>query len=303
MKATRTVYCYYFPEVRKIINEATAKFPHETFLKSISPGLDDFHKPVMQKFMNFHSKQLSLLNEFPNQYFTCGASEAIFHLLVQIKAKNPGLKVYTLKGEYEGYKEYASRIGIKITEVEENSDFSKLEKGIWFISNPSARNGNIIPNEFISKICKFHKVILDATYVGLTKEFSFDLSNKNIIAVISSLSKPFGLYYYRIGFAFSRKPIETLEANIWFKNILSLIIADKIFDTLRPQQLYLKYRPMQEKIIAQINKEDALDLKPSDVFLLANTKTRKETIEKFKRRDNYRLCLTPYFLEGENARP
>ncbi len=303
LKATRTVYCYYFPEIREIIDKITKKFPHEIFLQSIEPGLDNFHTPVINKFIEYHKSQTPDLKDFENRYYTSGASEGIFHILVKIKTENPRAIIYVLKGEYEGYREYGSRIGLKIVAVEKNQDFSKLEPGIFFISNPSARDGNIIPNYVINEICKIHKVVFDGTYIGLTKNNLFDLKNKNILAVIFSMSKPFGLYYYRIGFVFSREKIKTLEANIWFKNILSLIIADNILDTIKPQYLYNKYKPLQKEIIAEINKRENLNLKPSDAILLAYS-DKAESLEKFKREDFYRLCLTPYFLlrEKQNAR-
>lgn len=287
IKATRIVYCYYFPEVRKVIDKIIERFPHEVFLKSIESGLDNFHFPIIEKFIRYHSKTLPALRHFRFRYFTSGASEGIFHLLVSIKTKNPNESIYVLKGEYEGYKEYAERIGLKVVEVEENENFFSLKKGTWFISNPSARDGNIIPNHIINKICKYHKVIFDVAYVGLTKENEFDISNKNIIAVVASMSKPFGLYYYRVGFTFSREPIETLEANIWFKNIFSLIIADRILDTIKPGYFYNKYREKQLKIVKKLNKKYNLNLRASDALLLAKTL-------RF-----FRLCLTPYFLEEE----
>jgi histidinol-phosphate/aromatic aminotransferase/cobyric acid decarboxylase-like protein len=299
MKATKTVYCYYFPEIRKIIDALTKKFPHEIFLKSINPGLDDFHFPIIDKYIKYHSENLPKLKDFKYKYFTGGASEGIFHLLIKIKTENPNAIVYVLKGEYEGYKEYAKRINLRVIELDENQDFSKLKKGFWFISNPSARNGNIVSNNFINKICKYHKVIFDSTYVGLTKKHEFDVSNPNIIAVISSMSKPFGLYYYRIGFTFSRKPIQTLTANIWFKNIFSLLIANKIFDTIKSDYFYKKYRLIQEKIVKNLNQNEKLDLKKSDVLLLAYSTKKSKLIEKYKRNKFYRLCLTPYLLEEE----
>jgi histidinol-phosphate/aromatic aminotransferase/cobyric acid decarboxylase-like protein len=297
MKATRTVYCYYFPEIREIINEIVREYPHKIFLQSIEPGLDNFHFPVIEKFINYNGKTLPELKNFKNRYFTNGASEGIFHLLVKIKTENPNEIIYTLKGEYEGYKEYADRVGLKVVEVEENEIPEK--PGIFFISNPSARNGNIIPDEFIGKICEKHKVVYDITYVGLTKEHKFNLNNKNIMAVIASLSKPFGVYYYRIGFTFAREKIETLEANIWFKNIFSLILADRILDKIKPNQLYGKYRSLQEKIVKKLNAEEKLDLKASNVLILANTIQNNNNLQEYQRDRFCRLCLTPYFLEEE----
>jgi hypothetical protein len=297
LKATRTVYCYYFPEIRKIIDEVVRDYPHNVFLSSIIPGLDDFHVPIIEKFVKYHEKIVPGLNNFPFKYFTEGSREGIFHILVKLRCEEPNIPLYTLKGEYEGYKEYAIRIGTKIQEVEENEDFSRLEPGIFFISNPSGRDGNIIPNEFIDKICKYHKVVYDIAYVGLTKEYVFEVNHPNIIAVMASMSKPFGMYYYRSGFAFTKEPLETLIANKWFKNIFSLIVTDKVLDKIKPQQLYKKYRPIQKSIIRKINKNTGISLKASDVMLLASA---DKPIEPFMRDKFCRLCLTQYFLLEEN---
>jgi hypothetical protein len=296
IKATRTVYCYYFPGVRKIIDEVVKNYPHDVFLSSITPGLDNFHFPIIDKFVDYHKNLISGLNNFQYKYFTDGSRQGIFHLLVELKCKEPNLIIYVLKGEYEGYREYATRLGIKFQEVEENADFSKLESGVFFISNPSGRDGNIIPNEFIENICKYHRVVYDLAYAGLTKEYNLKVDYPNIIAVVASMSKPFGLYYYRAGFAFTKEPIETLIANKWFKNIFSLVVTKAILEKIKPQELYKKYKPLQERIIEKINKENNLKLKASDVILLANT---EEKIEPFIRDKFCRLCLTPYFLEEE----
>ncbi|MEK6758103.1 MAG: aminotransferase class I/II-fold pyridoxal phosphate-dependent enzyme [Nanoarchaeota archaeon] len=296
IKATRTVYCYYFPEIRKIVDEVVKNYPHEIFLSSITPGLDNFHIPIIDKFIQYHKKLVPNLNDFPFKYFTEGSRQGIFHFLVELKCKEPNAKIYVLKGEYEGYKEYAIRIGVEIIEVDENEDFSKLEPGIFFISNPSGRDGNIISNEFIEETCKNHRIVYDLAYVGLTREFTFKVSHPNIIAVMASMSKPFGMYYYRAGFVFTREPLGTLIANKWFKNIFSLIITEKVLDKIKPQQLYKKYRPIQEKIVNNLNKEHNLNLKTSDVILLANT---TESIDPFVRDKFCRFCLTPYFLEEE----
>lgn len=302
LTATRAVYCYYFPEIRRIIDEVVKDYPHDVFLKSITPGLDDFHFPIIEKYIKYYEKWVPALKEFGNRYFTSGASEGIFHVLVRLRTENPKTIIYVLKGEYEGYKEYASLIGLDVREVGESENFAELTPGVWFLSNPSARNGMIIGNEFVNGLCKRHRVVFDMTYVGLTRNYQFDLSNKSIIAVISSMSKPFGLYYYRIGFTFSREPIKSLEANIWFKNIFSLIIADRILEKIRPGELYAKYRVVQERITERLNKEEDMSLKTCDVLLLAWTLDGNEKIERYKRDRFYRICLTPYFLEAEYGR-
>jgi len=309
IKAMKSVYSYYFPEIRQMIDDLTRKFPHEVFLQSITPGLDDFHFKIIDRYQEFIKLYLPNLADFKYRYFTNGSSEGIFHLLIYLTVNYPDVPIYVFKGEYEGYGQYALQLKKEIIEVDFESDPKKMENGFWFISNPSARNGNIIPNEKINRICDAgHKVIIDGAYVGLTKPFCFDITHPNIFAYVSSLSKPLGLFYYRIGFVFSREEIKTLYPNIWFKNIFSLLIADEIFKKFKCDYFYNKYRKLQIRVIGEIREDTGLPIKASDSLLLGyfNEKEGEETgegvqegIKRFQRGEFYRFCLTPYFLEKE----
>lgn len=300
----KAVYSYYFPEVRRVIDHIAANYPHETFLQSIEPGLDDYHKPVIESYIKHFRAQLPDLKNFPYQYVNGGASEGIFHILAQIAATNNKKPLYVLEGEYEGYSGYGANLGLHFEIVKETGDFKNVEPGIIFISNPSARDGNIIPNEEINAACEAgHKIIYDATYVGLTNLYKFDLKNENIIAVLTSLSKPFGLYYHRIGFTFTRNEMRTLEVNKWFKNILSLKIAKDVLDGIGETQLVNKYRSFQTEAIQKMKDELEISAIPSQVVLLASARngTVSSEFEKYSRKHNYRFCLTPYFLIKERG--
>ena len=310
IKAIKPVYSYYFPEVREIIDRVVSEFPHDILLKSVFPGLDDFHLEVIDKYINFYKKEIPAISNFQFKYTSSGSSEGIFHLLVWIKTNHPKTPIYTFKGEYEGYKGYGENIGLKVSEIDlDSTEFEKLKPGFWFISNPSAINGSIIPNNKIISICEAgHRVIYDLAYLGMSKTHRFDLSHPNIIAVVCSMSKPFGLFYYRVGFTFSRFEIKTLYPNVWFKNILSLIIADNILSSFKSDYFYSKYGPLQKKILKKIRKVSGVKILPSDVYLLGYLTKKdylrlpeklKSEISKFQRHDFFRFCLTPYFLEQE----
>lgn len=310
LKAIRAVYAYYFPEIRKLVSEITADFPHGEFLKSIKPGLDDYEKPIVEKMIKFYKNDVVGFEEFQYRYPTSGSSEGIYHLLSRIKKDEPEAPIYTLEGEYEGYRECAAGLGLKVQEIPEDLEVIKsLKLGYWFISNPSGRSGNILPDNLINQIADLgHKVIVDLAYLGLTKRHKFDYSHPNIIAILTSMSKPFGLFYYRVGFTFTREPVQTLYGTKWFKNILSLIIADKIFSTFTADHIYQKYAPLQKVILKQIKKETGIKLRQSDALLLAYltesdfnklNADQKEMIKPFKRGSGYRFCLTQYFLERE----
>ncbi len=302
---TRTVYCYYYPEIREIVSRVTKSFPHEVFLRSINPGLDNFHEPLLQTYVDHMRGQLDL-DTFPYRYFAAGASEIIFHVLAEIASHRPETPLYVFEGEYEGYAGYGANLGLKFEAVKVDTDFKQLKQGIFFISNPSARDGNILPNEKISQIGDAgHEIILDATYVGLTAPHQFLCDHPSISRVLVSMSKPFGLYYYRVGFCFSRKEMKTLEVNKWFKNVLSIIIAKEILVQLPQPKLYNKYSKWQDRAIKDFSDKYGVTPHKSDVMLLAYLDYKevpqesKKILTPFDRGINYRFCLTPYYLEYE----
>src|SRR3989344_7010047 len=148
LEAIQAVYSYYFPEVRRLITELTREYPHNIFLQSIHPGLDDFHIPIIEEYVDFQGDFVSGLREFPFRYPTAGSSEGIREILTFLQRRGVR-QIYVFKGEYEGYKETAKTRGIDTTEVDWGVDLKSLKKGYWFLSNPSARDGNIISNEVV----------------------------------------------------------------------------------------------------------------------------------------------------------
>lgn len=301
----KAVYAYYFPEVRAVIDKIAANYPHETFLKSVEPGLDDFHIPVIESYLKHFENQLPDLKNFRYRYVLGGASEGIFHFLAKIATSADKKNLYILEGEYEGYSGYGANLGLHFETVKEIEDLKNFEPGIIFISNPSARDGNIIDNKDILAACEVgHKVIYDATYVGLTDPYRFEVGHENIIAVLTSLSKPFGLYYYRVGFAFSTIEMKTLEANKWFKNILSLTIAKDVLDTIGETELVKRYRSYQKEALDEVERSLGFRADPSEVILLGSAKSGAipPGWEDYSRKHNYRFCLTPYFLNQERGK-
>jgi len=72
--------------------------------------------------------------------------------------------------------------------------------------------------------------------------------------------------------------------------------------------IYKKYAPVQKEILDQIQKETGIELRRSDVLILAHltekdfeklTDEQKEIVASYKRGPGYRFCLTQYFLERE----
>lgn len=336
LKAMKAVYTYFFPEVRKLVH-STDNLRDDLFLTTtsvkdaqrvvdslnfrkriIAPAdlegkidLDAIHEPIIKRITEIYEKVVPGISNFKYRYFTSGSSEGIFHVLAELKAQGTD-EIFTFAGEYEGYKEYGKTLGIKTREIDPNrTRISALEKGVWFISNPSARNGNIISNSTIQEISeKSNKIFLDLAYVGSTKEHEFNASHENISAVFLSFSKPYGVFRFRIGFTLSREPINSLYANKWFKDIQRTLAAVKIAEEIGPKALYKKYKEKQFLIVKKINQEFGLDVSASDALLLGNisgpnadklSNAQKELFFPYKRGNGYRLCLTPYYEEIERG--
>lgn len=331
LKAMKAVYCYFLPEVRHLLHEVEVKLPDNMWLvttpaedvkKSLESlfnpplevpatnegyvDLDEIHVPVIERILASYSDVVPGLGKFNYKYPTAGSSEGLFHLLAKFRA-NGTEEINLLSGEYEGYAEYADTLGMKANWIDpDKTDMRKLKPGVWFISNPSARDGNIIPNDFIKNLCDLdHKVALDLAYVGATADYEFDVGHENITAVTMSFSKPYGVFRFRIGgFTFTRDETRSLYGNKWFKDTLRLMQALKLAEEIGPHAIYSKYQPIQSEIIGQLNEEFGLGLRASDSFLLAHLKAEDaaklnkkqlQMIAPYQRGEGYRFCLTPYF--------
>ncbi|MGA3020330.1 MAG: aminotransferase class I/II-fold pyridoxal phosphate-dependent enzyme [Candidatus Micrarchaeales archaeon] len=304
IKETIGVRAYYMSEVQREISLLAKDYPTSTYLKPLTPDLDELHKPVIDAYLRKFGPLFKGIEGYRWQYPTAGSSEAIFHILAGIKSKHPDAVIYTLKGEYEGYREYSKPLGLRTMEVIKVSDAKT--PGYWFISNPSARDGNLLGEELIGDICDAgHKIVYDATYVGCVPRFVVDLSNQNIVAILASMSKPFGMFYYRVGFAFTREEMGSLFGNKWFKNIFSLLAAQRIIEKFGPDKLVPKYKKLQREVVEELKRKTGLPIVASDVFLIATinkkaaTREQLEQVQMWKRGDEYRICLTPYFMSME----
>lgn len=333
-QAMKAVYTYFFPEVRNLVNlnldsdlfftttpaeQAqdiidSLGFRKKLVVPSTTEGnvdLDGIHEPVIDRVIEIYERIVPELSGFKFRYFTPGSSDGIFHVLAELRAKGVQ-RINTLEGEYEGYREYGKTLGIETVEHNpKNLKPSSLEKGVWFISNPSAINGNIIPNKTIEDICNSgSQVNLDLAYVGATREQIYDVSNPNIKAVFLSFSKPYGVFRWRIGFTFSREPVQSLYANKWFKDIERVLTSLKLAEEFGPGKLYTRYRSVQERIVQNLNQDFSLGIIPSDVLLLGHitpedagklNEEQREMISQYNRGSGYRFCLTPYFEREEKG--
>jgi hypothetical protein len=78
------------------------------FLRSVVPGLDDFHEPVFEKLVTAHRRAVPDLGPFALRYPTAGSEEGIREYLTLLQTKGVE-RIYVWKGDYEGYREVARR--------------------------------------------------------------------------------------------------------------------------------------------------------------------------------------------------
>ncbi len=251
---------------------------------------------------------------FPFTYPTSGASEAIRETIraYGARARQEGFvpKIHVFEGEYEGFSAYAAAAGIE-TQTHNRCQWKTVieklgQRDQFYLSQPSAIDGMIWHDyeDFVTAVnaqVPDAQIMLDLTYVGcVCREFTVTADHPNIAVIFFSLSKPAGVYYHRIGGMFSRCEYPGLFGNKWFKNLTSLDIGTAFMRRHGVRELPCKYRPIQERVIDEVNQQIGLSLEPTDVLLLATGKPSESPseLESYLLRGSQgeqriRVCLTP----------
>jgi hypothetical protein len=290
---SRTVYSLYYPETRAVVEDLWLGRHHEWYERAATKHQDAMHLPFLAAWREWCG--LGLADAFPHAYPTSGASEPIKDLILP-----PG-RLHVFDGEYEGYAAIAAARGMQVVTHERSADAARhvYDDGDQFwISNPSAIDGNVWTgfDAFVEEMRARNpgvRIFLDVTYVGATKTpvRLEPARHPNVAATIFSLSKPFGVYYHRIGGVVSREPIATLHGSLWFKNLLSLKIGETLMTRFGPTDLPRQYAYLQEHVLARAKAAGRApaSARTSEVVLLAHA---GEGAVEFRRAPGrYRFCL------------
>jgi hypothetical protein len=330
-------YSYLLPEVRPLLHEVERALPDTMWLsttpadevrRALEPlfdphleiparadgtiDLDGIHEPIIDRILDVYEPVAPGLKGFEYRYPLSGSSEGLFHLLARERVRGAE-SVYLLAGDYVGFASYADQLGLRVDWVDpDRTDLRKLRRGVWFISNPSGRLGNVLPDGLVNQICDLgHSVVLDLAYAGGTADHVFDASHRNIRAAVMSFSKSYGVLRQRVsGFVFAREELGSLDDNRWAKDTLRLMQALKLAEEIGPRGIHPTYGPIQGDIVDELNDDFGLGLRVSDFFLFAHLRhgdserldgAQRELISGFRRATGYRFCLTPYFEIRERA--
>lgn len=248
---------------------------------------------------------------FPFRYPTAGASEGIFKLMAEYRARSERPSIHLFEGEYEGFPAYAEALNIRCVRHDRSDWPGALEAidrgGLFWISQPSAIDGQVWPDfaAFVERLAAERPdvaLIPDLTYVGsVAREFGIALDSPAIPAFVISHSKPFGGYYHRVGGVFSRAEAPSLFGNKWFKNLLSLAWGTEMMHRQGVFDLPRKYRPVQEQAARQVGAALGIGgLQPADVSIMATAAPEQaqsdvlRTVLRGSAQERVvRLCLTP----------
>lgn len=251
---------------------------------------------------------------FAHTYPTAGATEGLRSAINNYAAcaRKEGFSpvIHVFDGEYEGFAAAAQAAGIPVRS-HSRKDWEAALGCIGpddqvYLSQPSAIDGNVW-GAFDDFARALHdrqpgaRILADLTYVGcVARPFHVDVSHPNIQTVFFSLSKPMGAYHHRIGGCVSRQPYPDLFGNKYFNNMLSLKLATEMMRRHGVQELPRKYECAQHAAVADARARLGIDLKPSDVVLLATAAPRENPsdLERYLTRGPederlIRLCLTP----------
>ncbi len=291
---TRTVYALYWPETHACVEALWGSRPHAMYERAYEKHQDALHLEFLSTWRAWNG--LGLGDAFPHAYPTSGASEVLKDLILP-----PG-KLHLFDGDYEGYAAIARDRGMEVVAHPRTLDAARADFGPhdqFWISNPSAIDGCIWPDfdafvEALAGHAPQVRVFLDVTYVGATKvRVTLEPArHANIAAVAFSLSKPFGVYYHRIGGCVSRAPIATLWPNLWFKNLFSLRLGTELMKRYAVTELPERHAALQATVLerAKGTGRAPQSAVASDVVILAHS---PEGADEFRRSPgHHRYCLT-----------
>ena len=308
---SKTVYSLPYPQVRAHLAKVATNI-ESRLARHDNPWekkQDAMHDGLRTAWLDHAGRaQFHLGSQLTNFYPTAGASEAIRETIATIGAREskhtpyqqPGIAIF--EGEYEGYEAIAKGLGLRVLKIP-RADWREGLTRAWaedydfFLSQPSAIDGNYWNEypEFLDFANAANgRVHLDVSYVGACQTSQpIDSEGPAIKSVFFSLSKPFGVYYRRIGGCFTAQANPLLYGNMWFKNLDSIADGEALLQEFAPGEMPRIWAQARELAIERLEKEHGWVLTPCDVFLLAQGEG--PGLDELARIPGHpaRICLTP----------
>lgn len=297
--------------VRKLLLEGG--FEHGAQLDiPVIDGIVDPHelgKKVADRLVERDEVLLPGLSDFEYRYTTVnGATDGIEQLMVGLLAEEDRPKIGLIRGDYMGYigAAYVKGLEMKFADSLEEAR-EQNDNVVWFVSNPSAINGNLYtPRAWQEFLAANRRVIVDAAYIDLTLEgLSVDVSSPNIIAVITSPSKPLGNVQGKYpGGVCTREEHGGLSFQQKFNNVprLFTIMEAELQDEFGPHKIASLHRSTQLAICQDMSAAADGVVLPSDATLMAYATGSLDkrfdpyrTVNSHERKRRYTFRLTKEF--------
>ena len=304
---TRTVYGIYYPETRRIVDALWSERPHGWYERNYTGRQDAMHRPFFERWRAWGAAAgVTLGAGYAHEYPTAGANEAI-HALLALHATHGGRRIHVFAGEYEGYAILGQALGLEVVvhsrgpgRYAESLGAAARPGDVFWLSQPSAIDGNLWADfdrfrDWLAASAPGVKLVVDLTYVGaVARETRIDLDHDVVQAVLFSLSKPFGVYYHRIGGLVSRAEVPTLRGNLWFKNLFSVHLGERLLAAHAARDLAARHAPLQRETLerARAAGEVPATALPSDVVMLAHAPD-DPAFSPYSRGKGLRFCLSP----------
>lgn len=321
---TRTVYARVYPETRAVVDALWGERPHHLYADASTGWQDPLGQELLERWSAWAASRVSLdAGLLPVRHATAGSTEAIRETLAlhAVRARSEGRvpRVHVFEGEYEGYEAQALGYGIDVVRHRREAWASSVLEGPsaarpgdrFYVSQPSALDGNLWDGfdaflETLAERLPRVAVMLDLAYVGcVAGAYRVRADLPNVAAAFFSLSKPFGVYYHRIGGVLSRDELPGLAGNKWFKNLFSIELGNRLLDAYGVDALARAHRPDQLGLLDRLGSRLPFRTRASDVVLLATAVAGDELPDwarAYVRAPDAppRFCLTP-LLEDSGA--
>jgi len=305
---TRTVFGIYYPETRQIVEALWDERPHGWYERNYTGRQDAMHRGCLERWRAWVGEAgVRLGDGYPFECPTAGASEGI-HALLALHLARGGRRIHVFAGEYEGYAVIAAALGIEVVVHARDGWAGSLDRAahpgdqLW-ISQPSAIDGNPWSDfgplvEHLTGRAPGVQIVVDLTYVGaMAEDARIDLTSPSVAAVLWSLSKPFGVYYHRVGGLVARAEVPTLRGHHWFKNLFSVQLGERLMAAHPARELPSRYRDQQREALARTRAAGLVAdaARPSDVIMLAHVPDAAASPEHaaYVRGAGLRFCLSP----------
>jgi hypothetical protein len=228
--------------------------------------------------------------------------------MMGLKTNEVMQKVGLIRGDYLGYFGAAVTKGIEVQWADSLQEVGEPEDGVvWFASNPSAINGNLYePDVWQTFLDAGHKVVVDAAYIDLTvADNTVNVDSENVIAVITSPSKPYGLVLDKYpGVVYTREKHNGLYLQKKFNNVprLLTIMELQLHEEFAPHKIAELHHPTQFAICEDMSELTGGEVLPSDATLIAHATGQLHedydsyrTVNKLERPLDYTFRLTREF--------